>query len=663
LYGGVDVILENDILRVELMSVPAFRNWFYKPAGVNIKGCNECHGLFINRKPIPWNEWDISVCKGDSSVDYNLKHRLSGLQMKVTITLINNAVKYIVDDICEGNEPLYTVEFKNIPVFCFDREFSFMRDIYNKIHWDSRIARGLWHKSYEYASVLGVQPDDAAKPHVHACAYNGKVSCFIKTDWPILPLWTRAVESKSFPGRTDFMELGMSGWQYRIRNKTIPCFEAHIELVSDLNDDGKADECEYQLALKKLLPDPDELYRNAIWYKVFCASPRGVFTTFRQALEIAKRIFYLSNGVPQIMYLVGWQYDGHDTGYPAMDKLNEKLGGREDLLHLMKTAKEQYNCIVSVHANVDDAYPEHPQWDPDLIGRDVDGSLMRWEVFNGRQSYHICHTKDVESGSIFKRIDEMLSVVPVERTIHFDAFRTMNWSWDEDGFIGEPEELFCGMLPIKEYMNQKGIDVTTESLNGMRIEPSGIFSAFWHNPEVLPLLYHNKIYGGGRGRTPAAYVSGTSINMDFTSDNLDIRAQELNDRVGMDYMLYRFFLMREMVEFRMKGNKVAFARYADGVESYGDDARNMLKVTWHDTLIADNATRFIPFDDFIYIYATEDCEIKRILPETWRNTDLHAVYLLPGRGKPNISVEDNMVIIKLNARIPVVLYRKKWPNK
>jgi hypothetical protein len=640
------------------MPIPAFKRWYYKPARVYIDGCMECEGLYINHKLEPWNEWDITSYLDNLSICYYLKHRSRDLQMTIMITLKGNIVKYVVDNICEGKQPIYTIEFKGMPIFRFNSEFSFMRDLYSTVHWDSEIARGLWRKEYECVSIFGAQPDDAPKPHVHACAYNGKVCCFIKTDWPILPLWTRAVESKLYPGRSEFLELGMNGWQYRVRDKIIGRFEAHIELVSDLNHDGKADECEYQLAMKKLLPNPDVLYRDSIWYKVFCASPKGVFTTFQQALEIAKRIYYLSNGIPQIMYLVGWQYDGHDTGYPAMNKLNQKLGSREDLLYLIRTAKKKYNCIVSVHANVDDSYEEHPQWNPELIGRDIDGSLMKWEKFNARQSFHICHTKDVESGSIFRRIDEMLSIVPIVRTVHFDAFRTMNWSWEEDGFIGEPEELFCGMLPIKRYLNQKGIDITTESLNGMRIEPAGIFSGIWHNRGLLPLLYHNKIYGGARGRTPVDYVAGTSLNIDFIGKNIEEQMDELDDRIGMDYMLYRFFLMREMVEYRLKEKKIAFARYEDGVQVYGDNLCNMLKVIWDHTLIADNTTRFIPFDDFIYAYATEDCEIKRVLPKDWHGTHLHGISLFPDVGVPHVNVKNNTVLVKLFSRIPVVICRK-----
>lgn len=651
------LLLKNDILEVELLQVPVFKCWHYRPENVEINGCVEGGCLYINGKPMPWHQWNIKTSGNESSILYELEHGETGLKFDVTVTLRGSAVKYIIDGITEGNESVYSLDFKGMPIFSFGGDFSFFRDNYRRTHWDSEVARGLWYKEYEDVSVSGAQPDDSRKPNVHACAYNGKVCCFVKTDWPILPLWTRAVESKKFAGLSDCFELGIGGWQYHVRNKIIDRYEAHIEFVPDLNGDGKADECEYQLAMKKLLPDPDELYRNTIWYKVFCASPEGVFTTFKQALEIAERISYVSNGMPQVMYLVGWQYDGHDTGYPAMDKLNEKLGSREELLYLIKTAKERYNCIVSIHANVDDSYSEHPQWDSSLIGRDIDGSLMRWEMFNGIQSYHISHTKDVESQSIFRRIDEMLSVVPLERTIHFDAFRTMNWSWEQDGFIGEPEELFCGMLPIKRYMNAKGIDITTEALNGMRIEPSGVFSGLWHNGS-LPLLYHNKIYGGGRGRRPSAYAAGTSINMDVTGSNLNEEAEELMDCIAMDCILYHFFLMHEMVEFRSKNKDRAYARYADGIEVYGDNIENILKVTWQGTLIADNTTRFIPFDDYIYVYSTENCEINRLLPESWRDADLYAKSLMIKSKSPSFHKEDNMVTLKIYARTPVILCRK-----
>jgi hypothetical protein len=652
------LLLKNEILEVELLQVPVFKRWYYKPESVEINGCQEDGCLYINGRPMPWHQWNIKTSADKSSILYELEHSETGLRLNVTVTLDGGIVKYIVDSIIEGDEPVYSIDFKKMPIFRFGGDFSFFRDYYRRTHWDSEMARGLWYKDYEEVSVSGAQPDDSWKSNVHACAYNGKVSCFVKTNWPILPLWTRAVESKKFTERSDCFELGISGWQYRIRNKIIDRYEAHIELVPDLNGDGRADECEYQLSMKKLLPDPDELYRDTIWYKVFCASPQGVFTTFKQALEIAERIFYLSNGKPQVMYLVGWQYNGHDTGYPAMDKLNIKLGSREELLNLIKTAKERYKCIVSVHANIDDSYDQHPQWDPDLIGRDIDGSLMRWEVFNGVQSYHICHTKDVESKSIFRRIDEMLSVVPLERTVHFDAFRTMNWSWEQDGFIGEPEELFCGMLPIKGYMNTKGIDITTEALNGMRIEPSGVFSGLWHNGS-LPLLYHNKIYGGGRGRTPAAFAAGTSINMDVTGSNLNEEADELKDRIAMDCMLYNFFLMHEMVEFRSKNKNRAYARYVDGIEAFGDNNANILKVIWQNILIADNTTRFIPFDDYIYVYSTEDCEINRVLPESWRDVDLYAEALIPGTEPPCICQINNMITLKVHARTPFILCRKK----
>ena len=47
--------------------------------------------------------------------------------------------------------------------------------------------------------------------------------------------------------------------------------------------------------------------------------------TFEQALEMIRQSDNLSLGVPKIVYLVGWQYNGHDDKYPAFFEVNEHL--------------------------------------------------------------------------------------------------------------------------------------------------------------------------------------------------------------------------------------------------------------------------------------------------------------------------------------------------
>lgn len=644
--------LENETLWVEFGDAPFPLRYGYKPTGTAIEGGN-VH-LSINHEPSPWEQWEVRLQEKPHPV-YTIRRR-DGLEMSFSYTLNGGQLEYAVEIIAEGSGELNVVSW-NGSFLRVDDTFSYLRDRYRRNPWDSARGRGLWDLNVEQGSVVGAWPDKGPEDAVHACAYNGEVCCFIHSNWPIKPLWTQLASHETFPARSGSLAIGLNDWQYKVRGRTTPLFRATIGFSGDLNGDERADECEYQLVLRERLPEPDRLYKERIWYKVFCATPERVDTTFAQALDIAKIISEASGGAPQVMYLVGWQYEGHDTGYPAMDRLNGRLGTKDDLDRLIREAEDRYDCIVSLHTNVDDAYPDHPHWDEALIGLDVDGSLMGWEPFNGVQSYHITHTKDVESGAAFKRLETMLALAPVRRTIHFDAFRTMNWSWEKDGFIGEAEEFFCGMMPILDFMKAKGIDVTTESLNGMGIEPAGVFSALWHHGDLLPLLYHNRIYGGGRGRHPLGWVAGTGINRDYMAKDSENGASGIVEQIAMDSMLYRFLLRHEMIEYRYDGHASAYARYSNGITATGDQEQGRLNMTWNGTLLADATTRFLPFDSFIYVFAMEDGELTRKLPDSWRGIRLAVRPLLESSARPEAIIEGDDVRIEVQAKRPLILSR------
>ena len=55
-----------------------------------------------------------------------------------------------------------------------------------------------------------------------------------------------------------------------------------------------------------------------------------VVLDFEQALEIIRKIDNLTLGIPKIIYLVGWQYNGHDSKYPAWGEVNPELKRPQD---------------------------------------------------------------------------------------------------------------------------------------------------------------------------------------------------------------------------------------------------------------------------------------------------------------------------------------------
>lgn len=198
--------------------------------------------------------------------------------------------------------------------------------------------------------------------------------------------------------------------------------------------------------------------------------------TFEQVLSLVKQMDAVTRGLPKTLYLVGWQYKGHDDKYPAWFEVNNTLKrdcdatGRESLLWLAEEAKK-YNTHISVHVNMTDAYDDSPLWDEYLakgfISRNTDGTPMQIGVWNGRKAYQICYKNEWESGYAVKRIDALLELLPFLKdagSIMIDAFFVRNNPYEKISW--EEEENY--QRRIFRYFRGKGIDVTHESFNRLR---------------------------------------------------------------------------------------------------------------------------------------------------------------------------------------------------
>ncbi|MFF2446653.1 FIMAH domain-containing protein [Neobacillus sp. NPDC058068] len=233
-------------------------------------------------------------------------------------------------------------------------------------------------------------------------------------------------------------------------------------------------------------------YHQTLTMKMFMADNQGkVSMTFEQGLEAIKKMDQLTRGIPKIIYLVGWQFDGHDTGYPALDVVNPKLKRAQDekaedsLIWLMDEAFK-YNTTVSLHINMLDASDKSPLWqtylDADVIAREADGSLRKYVW-----GYPISYTREWEAGLTQKRIDKLLELLPIERahTIHVDAFH-QNIPGLAAGYISPYHEITSQeeaetQKKIIRYFNDKGIDFTSEFDKNYRVDPLiGLQPMAWH---------------------------------------------------------------------------------------------------------------------------------------------------------------------------------------
>ncbi|OBZ15796.1 endo-alpha-N-acetylgalactosaminidase family protein [Bacillus sp. FJAT-26390] len=672
-------LLENDHLLVGLYDWPGIRRYAHKDTGIGMNGSGPEGKWALNGSVKSWEEWEIEARQlpERSVVSYDMKLKSNDLRLSVIFRLEQNEVSVHLQVKEDTEQWLERIDWIDQPLLaCTNSGFSYARTEIHPKSWKliPGGGRGLYDRKQIKDKIGYAVPDRHDVPTMHSCLFNGELCCFVHTNYPVIPLLSKASGGGHYSERSDAYAISPNTYQYRVRGQAMEPLEMSIVFLTDGNGDGKADECDYQLWLNRQFPDANPIYKEAIWYKVFCAErKRGVLTTFRETLDIIRQVHHITGGIPQIVYLVGWQFDGHDTGYPSLNRINPKLAvnpdrAGEELAELVQTAKKEYACTVSYHINVDDAYDDSPDWNPDILSRDPDGAARVWLDLDQRV-YHISHSKDVESGHAFARLDEFLKLVPVERTVHLDAFRNTNASWDGDGYIGPMEELVCGMKPIIAYFKERGIDVSTEGQNGMPIEDAGVFSAYWHfSPSQM---YHGKIVGGGSVDMNAiAWGKGASIDADILyrgeptrlegemvkSASFDSNWNQIVDILYLGSMLYRFYLAREMVEMREDEHTVMM-RFGDGVTMMADKGANRLAVTWGDLVIADNDDRFIPIDNRIYAYSRHGSERAWTLPRTWQGMKYQA-YRLTKDGRElydDYTAEDRSIRIKLEPHVPVIL--------
>ncbi|HVU83566.1 MAG TPA: endo-alpha-N-acetylgalactosaminidase family protein, partial [Puia sp.] len=235
--------------------------------------------------------------------------------------------------------------------------------------------------------------------------------------------------------------------------------------------------------------------------------------------------------------LVGWQYNGHDSKYPAWFEANEKLKRAQDrtaiesLRWLMGEAKK-YHTTVSVHINMFDAYEDSPLWEEyaknNIVARSADGTLRAAEW-----GYPISYAQEWKTGFAQKRIDRICELLPLQQagTVHIDAFHTWpptpklnaNGEYDIDlsrnvtspflNFTVEDEAE--AQRNIFRYWAAKGIDVTSETVDVLRASSFAGYQpmAWWFSGGLKNYLsWPAEFYCGGRDKSDWGKLFGTSMH-------------------------------------------------------------------------------------------------------------------------------------------------------
>ncbi|ULQ52974.1 endo-alpha-N-acetylgalactosaminidase family protein [Flavihumibacter fluvii] len=424
-------------------------------------------------------------------------------------------------------------------------------------------------------------------------------------------------------------------------------------------------------------------YHQSLVMKLFLSIPDGkggsiVAHDFSSALAIVKTVDQLTLGVPKIIYLVGWQYNGHDDKYPAFFAVNAALKRKEDataresLLWLMEAAKE-FHTTISLHINMTDAYEDSPLWseyvDKDMLSKQADGSLLVIGNYNNKKAYQINYRQEWKNGYAQKRIDQLLELVPALKdagTIHLDAWIARDSKGHAETMVTEA----AYQQKVAGYWRDKGIDVTTEWVMDYM---TGIVPYYWHFNGQSQAAYLEQ---------PASLCTGSKMNPDLKQSDFgleflfgtsmygenhfpDIRKKE--DQSGwttaftkeffLNYLQYHF--LNRLERLRVEGvgqNRKAF--FAGKVISSLADST----VEQDNRVLRRGNTVCFPVgwreDKSLAAFSTKQQSLQYSIPGNWNGVKRATVFNVTKEGlvkKGTVTISAGKIDIALEAGQPILM--------
>jgi hypothetical protein len=192
--------------------------------------------------------------------------------------------------------------------------------------------------------------------------------------------------------------------------------------------------------------------------------------TFPDIEKVIAKICRLTDGVPQAVYVSGWTEGGHDTGYPSITKLNEKMGGMPGFFQLKERAI-QYNANISFDDNYDDQFNnEYTQghFDKKYIAINADGTLMQQRAWNGVDMSHITGMAKymTDGGPGPERVRFTCQAYGLKQTELVDAVTW--WSirndWDPESPASAVKNLRDGKFKLISEYEKYGVYIISELL-------------------------------------------------------------------------------------------------------------------------------------------------------------------------------------------------------
>lgn len=447
-----------------------------------------------------------------------------------------------------------------------------------------------------------------------------------------------------------------------------------LDFMAVTGDPSKAWIAAGQVVRGRMPAIPTHFYDDRYVYGIHCDEPLfpAPSATFEQCREVVARVAALTDNAPQIVHLWGWQFRGKDTGYPAVNVVDERIGGYDGMMHLMEQGPA-LNAVITLADNYDDAYRSSPAWNEAYIARRPDGQLWQSRAWTGEKSYILGLAKYM-AGPGSERVRYTCERYRLRHTTHVDvlSYYSIRNDWDPEHPASGIRNLHDGRYQVLHDFAAHGIDVSSEAL---RYPMIGHISCFWYltgpapcpfggSPiPLVPLIYGNSAIWGLSGPEARGDDAKVRILQRFYGAcphgtcRADTPDSVFTDAFYLGMVPFYVLRGRNLEDFERSGSNTRI-HLEGGALIEGDLEAKSLSITLNGAEILRDDAVFCPlFREKIACYSITSRTVTATLPAAWKPDEVAAVALYAGhRAEVKVSCQGRQAQVELEARRPVMLY-------
>lgn len=453
-----------------------------------------------------------------------------------------------------------------------------------------------------------------------------------------------------------------------------------IDFTGDYDNNKKTDWLDAAKEVRDRMPViPTHYFDNRLVWIISGQTGRAknVTITFPDIEKVIKKISMLTDGVPQAVYVSGWTEGGHDTGYPNVSKLNEKMGGLQGYNQLKEKAAP-YDANISFDDNYDDQYVNEFSkgvYDEKYISRNEDGSLMKQRAWNGMDTSYITgmakYMKD--GGPGMERINLTCQKYDLKHSELIDALSW--WSirndWDTSNPASAVINLRDGKFKLIDEFKKRGVSIISELqrypfVGKLALTVDGPQGDGWNDFEgtQIPLqhLVYSKsmIYGqnGGDGiaRDPRITLFENCRRGPWIGENT--ASTEITNYYFLNFLPWTKLHTLDILAFQRNGQNVEMSLSKNSSVKIDYSKDESFSAVYNGAKIMDGNSITCPIDNNrIAFYSKKQQTLSYPIPEGIYGKKLKAKALFEDRTE-NVPFEivNGNIVITVQACRPVIIY-------